>query len=254
MIELDKIEIVIPEFPGFYNTVFEEDYSWQEDFDETFKNKCKPEVYQALYDKMCQGDYFNYKEREADICKAYVDSYNELLAETPLNGLSLEFCEIESPAYYNFTNDNCVCKVNGLTINILNIIVTEMKKHKDLIKNRIKEDFTSRSGFISLVSNDYETWLKVFQLDKKALEKQGNRFENMLAYAISYIIAIYSGENYTENLEYDALDNIYDGSYIDYDKLLQEAGYSWNDIDDNSRQLDLVAYIDEDKRNERKNN
>lgn len=37
--------------------------------------------------------------------------------------------------------------------------------------------------------------------------------------------------------------SIYDTNFIDYDALLAKFNLSWQDVDDNSRQLDLIDYI-----------
>lgn len=246
MIDFENTEIAIREFPGFYDSPISEDLDYlRNDFDELFKGKCPEEMYKKLQEEFFKDvyNYYDGNERDIDVAKQYVDAYNELLQETPLACLELEYVELTHPREYNFTTDKVWCKVKGLNEEALHKIAEEMVKNKEYFAKKIKEDFTSRDGFCSFVSNDYDFWLKVFECQEDVWDEVYCTFHSMLGYAIGYIVERHSYKDYEEDLIYECQENICESLYVDYGKLLTNLGYTWDDIDDTSRQLDLEDYL-----------
>lgn len=72
--------------------------------------------------------------------------------------------EVWSPKCYNYVTDKIYADVE-LEDKYLDVIVKFIKTNYDELAERIKEDWSSRSGFISL-SDDVEEWLYMFSTGK----------------------------------------------------------------------------------------
>lgn len=175
-----KIESYLPIFNGFYNTLFE----------------ANEEMY--IEDPYDYDDYdFNYKKYNLDVAKACVEAI-----ETELNNLDLDitvkFQALDSPREYNFRNDR-IDVVYTLGANSLNEIHSYLLENKDAFSEYVKDNYTSRSGFISFHSNQSDEWLDNI--------KSGTDLDHKLGAVLDFIL---QNENYTdEKLYYDVMDNVY---------------------------------------------
>ena len=86
-------------------------------------------------------------------CTAYFDFYKQ---EFGID-LKAEYVEFTSPKYYNFETDKLYARVS---LNALKEL-WHWHRQNDFIqlKEYIKERFTSRDGFISFISNDFQDWM-----------------------------------------------------------------------------------------------
>jgi len=146
-------EIVLP-FCGFYNSIHDGnidnaiEYIFQMENGDTIK----PLAYR-LYNQC------NFSE----VFKAYAMEYSQQFAaafELP----SLVFKFMQSPKEYNFTTDRIFCTISDDDIEKMraNTSPLTLEKHA-------RESFTSRDGFSSFYSPDYNTWGDVSEWDHNQL-------------------------------------------------------------------------------------
>jgi len=141
-----KIETYLPIFSGFYNTIWQMDYSYIENF---IKEERKEK---RLFSEIDFGDLeINFKQYERDIIESLCEVVSNKM-NTFINSIKLQ--EINNPKTYNFTNDSADI--------LIDVNIDEIKyfiyKHKDKFKEYLKNRYTSCDGFISHYSNDFELW------------------------------------------------------------------------------------------------
>lgn len=179
-----------PFFPGFYGTI----YSSSDAFETAIE--------------LSKEDDENFDESKVDFDD---NRYNETCAKLFCMGLtdeqvlpdfveSVEFLRVLSPRYYNYSTDKIECKIT-----LADGWETEMRKfiaeHYDWLQDKITNDWTSCSGFISFIENDLEKWEKyLFE------ENDANYIEIMLTYMGIYELGI---DIIRERLYYSVFENIY---------------------------------------------
>lgn len=183
---MKTIKSYLPVFNGFYNTWFDSDNAEESTLYEEELN----------YDDV-EFDYKDYMNRVAEACVGAVE--NQL---KDLFNISIEFENVCSPREYNFTNDSINVEY---TLDNLDEIFNYLEEYKTEFEEFLKERYTSRSGFSSFWSNDYDVWIEEYLLDEESLE-------HCLGSVLDFIL---SNEGYTdENLYYDVIGET---SYIDYE-------------------------------------
>lgn len=119
-----------------------------------------------------------------DICLDYTEEYVEHFADkfNELTGLkiALEYESLKSPKYYNFETDRIYAHISLKDAQSLFDFVNQGQ-----LSATIKENFTSRSGFISFYSNDVLEWLakplaewdhnELYTLLLAAMEQEGQK-------------------------------------------------------------------------------
>ena len=97
----------------------------------------------------------------------YVKRIQELAGEY-LNGkidngngidITIKCKEIYSPKYYNFSTDEIVMDVTYSKTKILQVV----KQEREIFNQFLKDKYSSRDGFMSLTSNNYDDWLVDFE-------------------------------------------------------------------------------------------
>lgn len=150
----------LPVFPGFYGTIFDGDSMYSSET-EYINESVKPEeLAKSMIDNL-------YNSEAGDkLWKEYEQSTAKQCVETIWNNLrnlhyveEIEFEEVCSPRYYNFSNDSINVKVTYSIENITNIknfIQENLNEWKKFLKN----NYSSYDGFISSHSNnpDSEEW------------------------------------------------------------------------------------------------
>jgi hypothetical protein len=150
---ITKINTFLPIFTGFYGTIFEADEESSIEIDYINERRAElklPEVDSDAID-------FDYQTYYQEIAKGCVDHAQETLTEILGGEIQIEFKELISPKYYNFTNDS------------IDVLITmdkqaEESMQKYLLENNklladyLEEHFKSRSGFISFYDHDIKTW------------------------------------------------------------------------------------------------
>ena len=195
-----KLNIELPLFPGFYGSVLEdsdtEGSAWNSFVDGA----------EIAYDP---DDYeYDWAERRKDICEGFVDAIKR---QTP-SGLfkTIEFNHMTSPREYNFTTDKIWVDVTFEPTFISEVVQFMLREH-DWLKERIREDWTSRSGFISHMANHIGEWPA--RLFANFNEDDLCRYVSQIWEYILIAQANHDDYKAREEAEQDALEGIYDCSY-----------------------------------------
>lgn len=182
------VETYLPIFPGFYNSYIDSD----------------DEIESFLYSENLGYDQINFDfEAWQKECSLYACEFISIwLAD--LGVLSVEFQEIISPKYYNFSTDSVNCKIEIDTQKICWYIHNNFENFREYIY----DNYSNKSGFISSYSNQVSDWVRNtsnfsdFTINKHYLG------------SILTFICKNEGIDSFEMCSY-ILDNIYVGNFID---------------------------------------
>jgi len=155
---MNKLESTIP-FCGFYESFISDDIDYQIgqqiewDIDTFDLNESEQLILVDNYLTVNTSYFYN------SIAKDYTNFYIEILNRR-LKGFTLkaEYNLLTSPREYNFETDRIFIEIekNHATDFIKYII----KNYKKELEEKIKERFTSRSGFYSYYKNSLDLWPK----------------------------------------------------------------------------------------------
>ena len=155
---MNKLESTIP-FDGFYNSYFSSDIEnqigQQIEWDADIYDLNEDEE-QILYDNYLSVNRLSFYN---EIAEHYTDLYIDALNER-LEGFTLKakFNLLTSPKEYNFETDRIFIDIErDHAIDFIKYII---KNHKKELENKIKDRFTSRSGFWSHYKNGLDLWTK----------------------------------------------------------------------------------------------
>lgn len=136
-----------PVFSGFYNTIWEMDEMSEID------------SYNQEYDTDYGYDdwEYDYQQYAQDVCKKFVEVFEEKIKEVFPAIQSIKMEGIASPKEYNFMNDSINIEVectDAITASIIKYLNDHPKEWEDYLAKR----YTSCSGFISSYPNYPEGW------------------------------------------------------------------------------------------------
>jgi hypothetical protein len=138
--EKKKVESYLPIFNGFYNTVFE------------------PNEDLVIEEPYTYDDYdFDYTQYKADVAENCVNCVQWKLKDLGFD-IALNYQAINSPKYYNFSNDAIHVEYT-FTEDCFTKIQDYLSGNVDNFSQYLIEHYTSCDGFISFHSNDYKEWL-----------------------------------------------------------------------------------------------
>ena len=155
---MNKLESTIP-FDGFYNSYISSDIEHQIgqqiewDTDIYDLNEDEQQILWDNYLSVNRSSFYN------EIAEHYTDLYIDALSER-LEGFTLKakFNLLTSPREYNFETDRIFIDIErDHAIDFIKYIIKNYKKE---LENKIKERFTSRSGFWSHYKNGLDLWTK----------------------------------------------------------------------------------------------
>ena len=131
-------------FLGFYETVHDNaiDRAIESLFEDD-NGDCNNDLINHFYNSVC----IDYEKVRIEYAKDYAQAF------AIATGLQLTFDELNSPKEYNFQTDRIFVDITLESVNKLFATVD-----KDVLSQRIKEEYTSRSGFISYYSPDLNDW------------------------------------------------------------------------------------------------
>ena len=178
---MKTIKTYLPVFTGFYNTIFEMDES-------DFCNENNVSFEQLTVD---------YKQYEIDVVKQCIDFVKQ---NCPFI-TSIEFENICSPKYYNFSNDSA-----NITVEIdLKVLKKYLTTNKNALNDYLKERYTSCSGFISHYPNTFEGW-----------KEETENFTELEGHYLGSLLDFYflNEEINDVDMYYYVTKNIYEGEYI----------------------------------------
>ena len=159
---MNKLESTIP-FDGFYNSFIDADIDHQIESD--------IEHYSELYDlnvneeKILWDSYFSvnrsyfYNQIAKDYTNFYIEDLNAKLNYAyPDHGFTLnaKFSFLISPGEYNFETDRIFIDIEkNHAIDFIKYIIKHYEKE---LEEKIKQRFTSRSGYWSYYKNTLDSW------------------------------------------------------------------------------------------------
>lgn len=184
-----KIKTWLPLFHGFYNTgMIPSD------------NECEVEML-AEEEGISEDEIFDrldYHAEKLDASKQIVKSVERLLKEI-IPDIKISFEKVNSPKFYNFSNDSIDVEIETETD------LTSLVKDDEDFKAYIKKKYTSRDGFSSHYENDSEEWLKSYKEDEA--HKAGS--------ILNFLAEKHHGnEKCFETLYYDVAENLCLGNYL----------------------------------------
>ena len=150
-----SIETWLPVFPGFYGTAFEADLSdcaaalWG--FPALVDDDYKRLAQEIVHDCFNREDYAN---AVGVACTEWVETQ---LLKAGFN-VKLTFQRVNSPKEYNFTNDS-IDILAELPTSAYRQMLHFCHVHYMSWGKTIRDNYTSRDGFISAYSNDSAIWL-----------------------------------------------------------------------------------------------
>lgn len=158
-----KYHTFAPMFDGFYNTVFQYDRE-SEDI----------EQYNEQHGTNLEFDDFDfdYRDYERRVATAFVNRLETELKQF-LPSIRIEFEQVRSPKYYNFTNDSIDIEVKLNLRQLIKLIADR----KEAAAQYFKDVYTSRSGFMSFHSNDINDWLNVKYIKENTAHRVGALLE-----------------------------------------------------------------------------
>lgn len=164
----NKTEITIP-FDGFYNSISDyrvENRLFEEWCNENNKGYC--DMSEIETDEKEYDDFNNwitdkkYRETKKRYINDYTDNFLNLIYGYTKINLDYTDLEMTSPREYNYGTDRLFIKVDFEKLKKLYEIVD-----KKILKETIKDSFTSYSGFSSHYSNDIDNkeWTDINDFD-----------------------------------------------------------------------------------------
>lgn len=154
----------LPVFSGYYESIFDPDYDM---FIE--------EPYE--YD-----DYeFDTTEYYEKLSEGITSAVSELINNTFEIGVKYE--NLSSPQYYNFTNDSINVEYT-LTKEVYASVMQYLRDNKEGFSEYIKNRYTSRDGFMSWYSNDYDYWMDVYL----NLDEEHTSSDHCFSAALDFIV------------------------------------------------------------------
>lgn len=152
--DLDKTQVKdveLPFFCGFYESPFENYYLIDEAITDTM-DRDNERGLNTVYD-----DYeFDYKTYRGIIVNSFIKAIKEHLPGWIEN---VSEPELWSPNFYNFQTDKIYA-----TLTLANDWKEKLSdffdKNKETLRERIKKDYSSRSGFNSFIETDYDTFVE----------------------------------------------------------------------------------------------
>lgn len=190
-----KVQTFLPVFNGFYNTLFENLIDNAAEFaidDYNEQNNTN-----LVYDDFD----FNFVSIQNEICKDAVSKIEEKLNEIGIN-CTIIYENLVSPKYYNFSNDSINIEIN---FKKFSQVIEILEQNFDSFTQYIKDNYTSRDGFISSHSSYASDWMEDLREDAK---NEAHKVGAVLDFILQEI------EEYKdEDLYYELCENAY---FVDY--------------------------------------
>lgn len=155
------MKLQLPFFKGFLEYYI---FRTESLFNEYHANE---EEYQEKYGDIATEENIEYDDQRYmnDICTRFIDRFKELF-ETSYPGFvkKMKFDELDSPFFYQCNTDKLFVDVEFCD-DWRQKMLEFMCNNKEWLTEKIATDWTSRSGFTSYMSNEYEVWFDEMQHD-----------------------------------------------------------------------------------------
>ena len=187
-----KVQTFLPVFNGFYNTLFED----------ILDNAVNDAIEWYNEDNNTSLNYddfnFNFTIIKNEICKDAVSKIEEKLNEIGIN-CTINFETLVSPREYNFSNDSINIEIN---FKKFSRVIEILEQNFDSFTQYIKDNYTSRDGFISNYSSYASDWMEDL---RENAENEAHKVGAALDFILQEI------EEYKdENLYFDLCENCYE--------------------------------------------
>ncbi len=193
-----RVNTFLPLFNGFYGSIFDiDEYEEIMQYNQDNNTDCNEDDFE-----------FDYNQYYQDLSEEFCTIVEKLLIDNNII-TSLKFEQLVSPKYYNYSNDSIDIEVNINKDNIISFI----KDNFAAFDEYIRDNYISRSGFVSHYSNDADEWFNELKTD--SLVKDEHQIGAILNFIALNLIDDYRGDIY---LLYNTT-NVYPGSYM---KLVEE--------------------------------
>ena len=190
-----RVQTFLPVFNGFYNTVFEDLIDNATEF--AIDNYNVQNGTELNYDDF----NFDFDSIMQEICKDAVSKIEEKLNEIGIN-CTINFETLVSPREYNFRNDSINIEIN---FKKFSQVIGILEQNFDSFSQYIKDNYTSRDGFISSHSSYASDWMEDLREDA---ENETHKVGSVLDFLLQEI------EEYKDDdLYFDLCENYYE---IDY--------------------------------------
>jgi len=148
---MKTIETYLPIFSGFYGSWYESDLEHKEEMELEYyqDNYCEDIEYDDL-----DFDYEDFYSQCAE--GIFYGVFDELVSRDLIKDMTFE--KLSSPKYYNFANDSIYVTITLQDKNV-SAIMSYLNGYIEDFTEYIKDNYTSRDGFISSYSNDVQEWL-----------------------------------------------------------------------------------------------
>lgn len=188
-------ETYLPLFSGFYSTLWELDTESVTDESGNYVN----------FDRI-EADYQSYNR---DVCEHIIEYLNDELSDFSVR---MKYLSIDSPPFYNFSNDIC-----NITVDVDEEAISEyIYKNRISFEDYLALNYTSCDGFYSKHSNEFSDWEENTKQFKDYTEN-----EHILGSLLEFIL---ENEDVTEYQIFCAYDtSVYE--YVSINSL------KWEDID-----------------------
>jgi len=195
-LEKQKIKTFLPVFSGFYNTIWEFNYS------QALYNINETRAENNLSPINWDNIEVNNLEYENEMSKSFCDVLENTLADYVEK---ITFENLYNPETYNFKNNSINCIIEPKT----DIIKEFIYKNKDAFCEYLKQNYTSYDGFMSHYSNRFSEW-----------ENETENFSDFscnghyLGSILQFIFNMLDIE-ICDSIYYDVKENIYECNYIE---------------------------------------
>ena len=178
-------------FSGFYETIH--DNAIDRAIESLFENDrgdCNSDLINHFYSSDC----INFDAVRTEYAKDYTQAF------AIATKLQLTFDELNSPKKYNFATDRIFVNITEESVRKLFAAVD-----KNALRQRIRANFTSRSGFISYYSSDLNEW------PEDVTKWDHNQIGTLISVAVDFVEEKYmedlSGSGEVDNWVNSALTN-----------------------------------------------
>lgn len=166
-----KVNISLPSFHGFYNSM------WSEMANDSLRWEIEERGITKGDNWSCEWSDF-----QKNVADEYAESYlREVNCYLGLNVKKIGEAIVDSPKYYNYRTDRIYIDVKFSGIKKVYAL---MRKWENELRDIIRKNHTSCSGFISLMSNDFDEWIS------ECLKYKYEDFGLYLSYVLYYLTGL----------------------------------------------------------------
>lgn len=159
------IELLPNDFEGFYDSNLSALVDGEEESEIEYRKECLMEEHNLSWDQVNEIDFWRYINTEYSkaynlISEEYMEKFFDLIKEyelkdMPFNMGTINYHGLRSPKYYNFETDKLEIEIELDE----DMLIAYAKEHLHAFSVYIRDNFTSRDGFICFHTNNVDAWL-----------------------------------------------------------------------------------------------